>query len=120
MNYIERFVDRRIKRLAWKSTTLGNVFSYKEVENAIDRYRWIIKDNDNQVIYDTESNGYEGLNDFPAVIEALELIKDVEKKEVKRKKVIDKPEIIFTLDSQLWSIFPYEKLEKICISWCVY
>lgn len=116
MNYIERFVDRKIKKLAWKSTTLDSVFSYDKVENKINRYRWIIKDNDKNVIYDTDSDGYEGLNNFPAVTEALELIKDVEKKEVKKKDVVDKPEVIFTLDSQLWSIFPYEKLEKICIS----
>ncbi|MCI7129072.1 MAG: hypothetical protein MSA09_00620 [Lachnospiraceae bacterium] len=116
MNHIERLVDAKIKRLAWKSTTLENTLSYKKMEKKINQYRWIIKDAEEQVIFDTEINGYEGLYDFPAVIEALELITSEENIKVKQRKMADKPEVIFTLESQLWSIFPYKRLEEMCIS----
>lgn len=116
MNIVERFVDKKLRRSAWKRMVLKNASSYKKTENRINQYRWIIKSSENETIYDSEIDGYEGLNNFPVVIESLELITNVEKKEVHRKKVVDKPEVIFTFDPQLWSIFPYEELEKMCIS----
>lgn len=115
MNYIEKLVDRKLRRLSWKCLTLDRFFTAKKVESMVSQYRWIIKDSDEQIIYDTKVNGYEGLSDFPAVIDALNLITSAEKQKVNRKKLVDKPEIVFTLDPRLWSIFPYEQLEQMCI-----
>lgn len=117
MNYIERFVDRKVRRLAWKNTVLDNSFADFLVESKISKYHWVIKDKEDNVIYDTEVEGYEGLLEYTVVIDAFDLIKDAEKNNnVKRRKLIEKPEVIFTLDSQLWSIFPYENLEQMCMS----
>lgn len=82
----------------------------------INQFRWIIKDSENQVIYDTEINGYEGLVKFPAVVDSLELITSVERTKVKNKKNIERQKIVFTLEPRLSSIFPYEQLEEMCIS----
>lgn len=116
MNYIERFIERKIKRLAWRYTDLSEKFSYKNVENRISQYRWIIKDQNDIVIYDTEKDGYSGLNDYPAVFEAIELIASEKKKYIRDKRIDGKPEVIFTFEPQLRAIFPYLQLENSCLS----
>lgn len=116
MNYIERFIERKIKRLAWRYTDSSEKFSYKNVEKHISQYRWIIKDQNDLVIYDTEKDGYSGLNDYPAVFEAIELIISEKKKYAHGKKIDGKPEVIFTFDPQLSAIFPSLHLENICLS----
>lgn len=116
MNYVERLVDRKLRRLAWKSMGFKNSSLSRKQERKIKQYRWIIKNSEGIIIYDTEEKGYEGLRDFPVVIEALESIKSVERKEKSRKKKVDERKIIFTIETQLLSIFPYEELENSCIS----
>lgn len=116
MNYIERWVDRKLRRLSWKMTKLEHSTLQKETSPQIVDYRWIIKDTEEQIIYDTEKDGYEGLNNFPVVIESLDLIANTKEEEAVEKEYIDKPEVIFTFEPQLWSIFPYEKLEEMCMS----
>lgn len=116
MNYIERLVDRKLRRFAWKSMRLKRNFSRNGVEVQINQYRWIIKSKDDGILYDTERDGYEGLKAFPVILESLEMIEEAEKSKMKRKREVEKREVIFTFDSQLLSIFPNEKLEKMCIS----
>lgn len=116
MNYIERFVERNIKKLAWRYTNLAEKISYKNVEKSIFQYRWIIKDQNDQVIYDTEKDGYSGLNDYPAVFETIELIASEKKKHIQDKKIDGKPEVIFTFEPQLRAIFPNLQLENSYLS----
>lgn len=116
MNYVERLVARKIRRAAWKRMNYNDGSLSKEQERRINQYRWIIKNSEGNILYDTEKQGYEGLLDFPVVIEAFEVIEPVEKKKIARKKETVERKIIFTIDSQLHSIFPSEELEAICIS----
>ena len=116
MNYIERFIERKIKSLAWRYTNLSEEFSYKNVEKSISQYRWIIMDQNDLVIYDTEKDGYSGLNDYPAVFETIELIASEKKKYISNKKIDGKPEVIFTFEPQLRAIFPNQRLEDSCLS----
>lgn len=116
MNYIERYIERKIKRLAWRYTNIREKNSYENVEKSISQYRWIIKDQNDQVIYDTEKDGYLGLYDYPAVFEAIELIASEKKRYVQGKKIDGKPEVIFTFESQLRAIFPSLQLENSCLS----
>lgn len=116
MNYLERVVKRKIRRVSWKrmNSKAGNRF--KGQEQKIGQYRWIIKNSDEEVIYDTEKDGYDGLLNFPVVIEAFEAIEPTEKNKTRKNKQNFEGKIIFTIDTQLHSIFPSEELEKICIS----
>ena len=116
MNYIERFIERKIRRLAWRYTDLAEKITYKNVEKSISLYRWIIKDQNGEVIYDTEQDGYSGLYDYPAVFEAIELIKSEKKKHIRDRKIDGKPEVIFTFNTQLRAIFPSLQLENRCLS----
>ena len=115
MNYLERLVDRKLRRLAWKRMNSQNNSLSEKQEHKIGQYRWIIKNSEGDVIYDTEKDGYERLNEFPVVIEALGIIEPVERKKIRRKKKSVEKMIIFTIDSQLHSIFPSEELETICV-----
>lgn len=115
MNYIERLIDRKLRRFAWKSMRLESGFSGIGVEGQINQYRWIIRNKEEGLLYDTERDGYEGLNAFPVVFEALDVIEKAEKTKMKRKRRVEKRKVIFTFDSQLVSIFPNEELEKMCI-----
>lgn len=116
MNYIERLVDRKIRRAAWKRMNFNDGGFSNEQKRKINQYRWIIKNSEGIIIYDTEEKGYEGLSDFPVVIEALEMIEPIEDEQIEKKKEALERKIIFTIDSQLHSIFPSEELEAICIS----
>lgn len=116
MNYVERLVERKLRRLAWKRMNSQNSSFSKRQERKISQYRWIIKNSEDEIVYDTEKDGYERLTDFPVVIEALGIIEPVERKKISRKTKPVERMIIFTIDSQLHSIFPSEKLEAICVS----
>ena len=116
MNYLERLVERKLRRLAWKRMNSPNGSLSEKQERKISQYRWIIKNSEGDVVYDTEIDGYERLTDFPVVIEALGIIEPVERKKIRRKKKTVERMIIFTIDSQLHSIFPSEELETICVS----
>lgn len=116
MNYVERLVDRRFRRLAWKNTTLDTDFSYKKWKNQISQYQWVIQNAEGDVIYDTDISGYEGLMKFPAVVESLDLISNVAKSNMEPNTSIKRQKIVFTLVLKLSSIFPSEHLEQMCIS----
>lgn len=116
MNFVEKWIERKLRRVSWKIVTLNNSSSFSKMQAQIRQYRWIIKNSENQILYDTEKSGYEGLINFPAAVSALEIIANTEKAKIKNKKFIEKQEIVFTLDPRLWSIFPYEQLEEMCIS----
>jgi hypothetical protein len=115
MNYVERFVDRKLRRLAWKHMNFEESSFSKKQERKISQYRWIIMNSEGAILYDTKKSGYKGLADYPVVIEALEMIEPVEKKQIIRKKETVERRIVFTIDSQLHYFFPSEELEASCV-----
>lgn len=116
MNYIEKIVDRKLRRLGWKWMNFDKRRHAEKNEYQISQYKWIIKNSEGVVLYDTERDGYEGLKDFPVVTEALEFIEPVEKKKMGSRKGIVERRIVFTIDSQLHSFFPSKNLEIQCVS----
>lgn len=118
MNIVEKMVNKRIKKAAWRRTLVGDDIEQKILRQKIQQYRWVIKDTSDTLIYDSDKNGYDGLNSFPIIFEVLEKITEAEKRESKdifkfSKK--EKPRINYVLDARLQSIFPNCNLERTCL-----
>ena len=119
MNIVEKFVNKMIKKVAWKSTLSSNKAEQNKINQQIKNYRWVIKNADNVLIYDSDTDGYDGLNRYPIILEILEKISEDEKAE--RASVIGsrktcKPKVNYVLDARLWSIFPDNDIEKECLA----
>ncbi|MCR5235243.1 MAG: hypothetical protein K6E53_15270 [Lachnospiraceae bacterium] len=117
MNDFEKIVDRLLRKVAWKTMTYNNHKIYTgTIDKDIKQYRWIIKDAEDNVLYDSDEDDYKGLYEYPVVYESLDMISDVRKTEEKRK--INKRErtsVVFHIDSNLWTIFPSEAVESMCV-----
>ncbi|MBR1702169.1 MAG: hypothetical protein IJ716_09480 [Lachnospiraceae bacterium] len=117
MNLIERYLVGRLHKVAWKSLThQDESMTGKATNRQLKKYHWIIKNSSDQIIFDTEKDGYEGLvSAYPVVLEAMEMV-EKNKKDLKNRSGKEKTKVVYRIAPNLSTFFPSKQLEEKYIS----